>query len=67
MKKPPVTKETRRTIKAGEIILFEEEFDVDFGEDIDYSYKVTPESIKKQRVRTVAKPVTVYFNQTICE
>jgi len=62
----PITKDTRKTIKAGETLSFEEEFDVDFGEDVDYSYKVTPESVVKTRTKTVKKPVTVAYNQTTC-
>jgi len=62
----PVTKGTRRTIKAGETLPFEEEFDVDLGEDVVYSYKVNPESVVKTRTKTVKKPVTIAYNQTTC-
>jgi len=66
LKDQPVTKETRKTIKAGETLMFDEKFDVEMGEDIDYSYKVTPESIIKTRTVTKQKPVTIAYNQTIC-
>ena len=62
----PVTKETRKTIKAEETLTFEEEFDVDLGEDTEYSYKVVPESITKTRTKAVKKPVTIAYNQTTC-